>query len=164
MSKSTYPSIPDPTPDITSLYQSVTALKAAYETLIGTRGTQSVVDNVDLLLSKALPYNSDASSMTSGYNITTYRIPVATGVIRLDARNGLVQRLTNSSITEIYAPFYDGAFVLLVQNLVSTPVIVWNDFAGGNHGSPLTTNPGEKFMIWITRIDGVASYWVQALQ
>jgi len=164
MSSTNFPAIPDPIPTLEGLYASILPLKQAMEMLVGTRGNQSVVDGLATAATQLPPYSTASESMTSGYNLTTYKIPDTTGVIRLDARRGLIQRLSNTAITDVYAPFYDCVMTILIINATATPVIVWHGFTGGTHGDPITSNPDDRFLVWVVRVDGVATYQVQALQ
>lgn len=74
--------------------------------------------------------------------------------------------ITNGGAFTLAAPTAgDGSFVLLVTNNGSAGAITFSGFqVGSNVGDALTTTNGDDFAIYITRINSISFYFIQALQ
>jgi hypothetical protein len=76
-----------------------------------------------------------------------------------------LQYITNSAAFTLTAPANDGSMVLLVTNGSTAGAITFSGFTVGSvTGDALTTTNGNKFMIFIVRINAISTYNVKALQ
>jgi len=105
--------------------------------------------------------------ITGGFRIAPYNIgTVSSGTITPDAFNGNYQYYSNGGAHTVAAPANDCAMDILVTNGATAGGITFSGFtvASGNTGDPLTATSGQKFIISIRRINGVATYVIKALQ
>jgi hypothetical protein len=103
---------------------------------------------------------------TGGFRFTSYGLgAISSGTVTPDAMNGNYQYLTNTGAFTLAAPSTDCAIDLMVINSVGAGVVTFSGFTvGSNTGEPLNTVNGNKFVISIRRINGVATYLIKGLQ
>ena len=102
-------------------------------------------------------------TITGGANVTSQS--QSTGSITVDCGTRPLQYITNGGAFTITAPANDGSCILLVTNNSSAGAITFSSFlVGSNTGDSLTTTNTNKFMIWIGRVNGSATYSIKALQ
>ena len=102
-------------------------------------------------------------TITGGARVTS--LSLSTGSVTIDPGDRPLQYITNGGAFTITAPANDGQCVLLVTNNGSAGAITFSGFqVGSNVGDALTTTNGHDFKIYITRINSIASYTIQALQ
>lgn len=120
--------------------------------------------NVTVPTSGTLLSNSIADqTISGGANVTA--LSQSTGNITIDCGARPLQYITNNGAYTITAPSNDGSCVLLVTNGASAGATTFSGFTvGSNTGDSLTTTNTNKFMIFITRINGTSTYTVKALQ
>lgn len=119
--------------------------------------------NASRLPATALQTNVADQTIAGGANVTSQSL--ATGNITVDCGSRPLQFITNGGAFTITAPANDGSCVLLVTNNASAGAITFSGFTvGPNTGDALTTTNTNKFMIFIVRINAVATYTIKALQ
>lgn len=102
-------------------------------------------------------------TLAGGANVTS--LSQSTGNITVDCGARPLQYITNGGAYTITAPANDGSCVLLVTNNGSAGSTTFSGFTvGSNTGSSLTTTNTSKFKIYIDRINGTSSYFINALQ
>lgn len=73
--------------------------------------------------------------------------------------------ITNGGAFTLAAPSNDSSGAILVTNNGSAGTITFSGFqVGSSTGDALTTTDGHDFMIYITRINSISAYSIQALQ
>ena len=103
--------------------------------------------------------------LSGGCTVTSYSIGTPTGTYTVDPGLCPLQYLTNGGAFTIGAPANDGACSILVTNNATAGLITFTGFnVGASTGDPLTLTNTSNFIISIFRIDGVASYFIKALQ
>lgn len=90
---------------------------------------------------------------------------VSSGTVTPDVANGHQQHLTRDGAFTLAAPSADCEVSILVTNGASAGAITFSGFTvGDNTGDDLTTTNTHRFMIYIRRVNSIASYSIQALQ
>lgn len=104
--------------------------------------------------------------LTVGFSVTAYSFgSKSTGTFTPVMANGQFQYGTNDGAHTIAAPTTDGAVVLHYLNGASAGALSFSGFTvGSNTGDPLTTTDGNKFRIYIDRVNGISTYTIKALQ
>ncbi len=107
--------------------------------------------------------DQEDQTLTGGARVTSKS--QTAGSITVDPGDRPLQYITNSGAFTITAPANDGSMVLLVTNDGSAGAITFSGFqVGSNVGDALTTTSGDDFMIYITRINSLSTYSIQAMQ
>jgi hypothetical protein len=89
----------------------------------------------------------------------------ATGNITVNFALNPLQYITNNGAFTITAPSQDGSCILLITNGASAGAITFSGWTvGSNVGDTLTIINGDKFSLFLWRINSVASYTIKALQ
>ena len=120
-------------------------------------GSLSVTSAVALL-------TATDQTLTGGTNVTPASL--STGSVAIDCGQSPLQYITNGGAFTITAPSSDGSCLLLVTNNASANSnVVFSGFAPlSNTGAAFTSTNGNKFTVSIWRINGVAGYFVVAMQ
>lgn len=114
-------------------------------------------------LANTLRNDEEDQTLTGGARVTSKSLTA--GSITIDPGDRPLQYITNSGAFTLTAPANDGSCVLLVTNDGSAGAITFSGFqVGSNVGDALTTTSGHDFMIYITRINGLSTYSIQAMQ
>lgn len=148
----------------TLVYSTVTTLSSLVS--IGTIATG--VWNGTRLTSSYVPTDVaylDVADQTvsGGANVTAQS--QSTGSITVDCGSRPLQYITNGGAYTITAPSSDGSCILLSTNNGSAGAITFSGFSvGSSTGDALTTTNGNKFSVFIWRINGVSGYRVAAHQ
>lgn len=118
------------------------------------------VEGVNLLLA------GRGDTISKGFNVAPNNLgTVTSGTVTPDALNGNYQYYTNNGAHTLAAPANDCAIDILVTNGASAGAITFSGFTVGSQtGSPYTTTNGQRFILSIRRINGVATYSWYALQ
>jgi hypothetical protein len=115
------------------------------------------------LPTNALKADVADQTISGGANVTSKSLTA--GNITIDCGACPLQYISNTGAFTITAPSNDGSCVLLVTNGSSAGAITFSGFSvGSNTGDSLDTTNGHKFMVYIIRINGVATYSIKALQ
>ena len=87
------------------------------------------------------------------------------GTLTVDCGLSPLQYFTNAGNYTIAAPVHDGSCMVEVINGGSAGALSFSGFTvNSNTGEPLTTTNTNKFIINISEINGVATYFIKALQ
>ena len=132
-------------------------------TLAGTDSTTMTFPSSSATI---LAANLTAQTISGGARVTAFSIgTVSSGTTTLDSGNGPLQYLTNNGAFTLAAPSNDGSLALETINGASAGAITFSGFTvGSNTGDALTTTNTNKFVIFVVRINGTATYTVKALQ
>jgi hypothetical protein len=115
------------------------------------------------LPTNALKADVADQTISGGANVTSKSLTA--GNITIDCGACPLQYISNTGAFTITAPANDGSCVLLVTNGSSAGAVTFTGFSvGSNTGDSLDTTNGHKFMVYIIRINGVATYSIKALQ
>jgi hypothetical protein len=102
-------------------------------------------------------------TVTGGANVTS--LSLASGSFTVDCGARPLQSISNNATFTITAPANDGSCILLVTNVAGAGSITFAGFSvGTNVGDTLTTTVGNKFSIFIWRINGTSGYRIAAHQ
>jgi hypothetical protein len=106
-------------------------------------------------------------TFSGGYNVVTDTLPA--GNLTVNAGLGPLQTITNNAAFTISPPTQDGQTVLQIVNGATPGGVTFQTGAGGftvgsYTGDVLSTNPGDKFSVFIWRINGVSQYYIFAAQ
>jgi hypothetical protein len=111
----------------------------------------------------ALVAGTENQTISGGATVTSKSITA--GSFTVDCGDRPLQYITNSGAFTITAPAADGQCTLLMTNDGSAGAVTFSGFqVGSNTGDALTTTNGDDFAIYITRINSIAFYTIQALQ
>jgi hypothetical protein len=109
---------------------------------------------------------AQTDTMAVGYTFAPYNLGNMTN-FTVNPTLGNYQYGTNHGAVTITAPGADGAVTILITNDATAGAITANSTQGwtiGSTGDAFTTTNGNKFLMNIVRINGVASYIIKALQ
>lgn len=107
--------------------------------------------------------NIASQALTGGATVTS--LTQTAGNITVNPGLRPLQYQTNSGAFTLTAPAGDGSMVLLVTNDGSAGAITFSGFTvGTSTGATLTTTNGNKFSIFIWRVNGVSGYFIFAHQ
>jgi hypothetical protein len=123
----------------------------------GTLSTARLANNV-------LISNTEGQVISGGAIVNSASL--SSGSITIDCGKRQLQYITNTGAFTINAPVYDGSCILSITNGSGAGAVTFSGFTTSNSGKgdSLTTTNGNKFFVFITRINGVSSYYVSALQ
>ena len=104
-------------------------------------------------------------TLSGGANVTSFAISSSTG-ITIDCGKSPLQYVTRNAALNITAPSNDGSCIVNVTNASGAGALTFTGFTvGSNTGdSSTSTTTGNIYSISIWRVNGVASYFVKALQ
>ncbi len=107
-----------------------------------------------------------AENISKGFTVSPNNLgTVTSGTLTPNAQNGNYQFYTNNGAHTIAAPVADSAIDILVTNGATAGSITFSGFTvGAAPGSPYNTTNGNRFILSIRRINGVATYSWYALQ
>jgi hypothetical protein len=116
--------------------------------------------------SSVLLTNVIDQTISGGANVTPNSLGTfSSGTLTVDCGKCPLQYATNNGAFTIAAPTLDGSTIILLTNGASAGAITFSGFTTGtNIGDPLSTTNTSKFMLFISRINGVSYYYVCALQ
>lgn len=107
-----------------------------------------------------------SNTLAVGYAAAPYNAGTkSSGTFTPSLANGNLQYVTNNGAHTLAAPTTDGVVTILYTNGGSAGTLSFSGFtAGSANGDNLTTSGGNRFLIQIIRINGIANYHVKALQ
>jgi hypothetical protein len=106
-------------------------------------------------------------TVSGGANVTSYSggSQSGGGTYSVNCANGPLQFITNAGNFTIAAPSFDSSCQILSTNASGAGTVSYSGFTvGANIGDTLNTTLADKFIISITRINGVSTYFQKALQ
>lgn len=122
-----------------------------------------VTDATNVAAAGALMAATEDQTISGGATVTSKSITA--GSFTVDCGDRPLQYITNSGAFTITAPAADGQCTLLMTNDGSAGAVTFSGFqVGSNTGDALTTTNGDDFAIYITRVNSIAFYTIQALQ
>lgn len=102
-------------------------------------------------------------AFVGGYTVTSQVI--STGSFTLDCGLGLLSSYVNNGAFTITAPAADSWCRVMIENGASAGAITFTGFTKSALATAaLTIVNGDKFLLDFTRVSGVATVWVTALQ
>ena len=119
------------------------------------------------IISGFISATAQDQNFTGGVTVTSYNIGTLPGAGPYSIDPGLcpLQYVTNAGGFTLVAPANDGACSILITNNATAGSITFSGFTvGASVGDPLTTINGNQFIISVFRINGIASYFIKALQ
>jgi hypothetical protein len=131
-----------------------------------TNADNIVSGTVALARLPALGFMSPSAAgqtISGGANITP--LALTPGNITVDCGARPLQYVQNNGAFTITAPTHDGSCLLDIVNSSIAGAVTWSGFtAGSNTGDVITTANAAAFRVGISRINGVSTYIVKALQ
>lgn len=105
-------------------------------------------------------------TLVGGANVTSNNLgTITTGTLTIDCGKGPLQYLTDGGTFTIAAPARDGSCMILITNTTGAQIPSFSGFTvNSNTGEPFTTTSGNKFMVTILEINGVATWVNKSLQ
>jgi hypothetical protein len=104
-------------------------------------------------------------TITGGANVTPLQLTPSSGAITINCGVRSLQWVQNNGAMAINAPAADGSCLLDIINTSIAGAVTWVGFtAGPSTGDPITTANGAIFRVAISRIAGISTYIVKALQ
>jgi hypothetical protein len=111
-----------------------------------------------------LTSTSTGQTVAGGAYVTCTSLTSSTA-LTLDTGKCPLQYVTNNGAMSVAAPSNDGSMVLLLTNGATPGAVTFSGFAvGSNTGDSLTTSSGAKYMVFVVRINGSATYTIKSLQ
>ena len=111
----------------------------------------------------ALLTNTPDQTISGGANVTA--LSLTAGNIAVDCGARPLQYISNTGAFTITAPANDGSCYLDIVNGTGAGAVTFSGFTtGSNTGDSLDTTSGHKFRVAVSRINGVSTYIVKALQ
>ena len=104
-------------------------------------------------------------NFTGGVTVTSLSLGTGSGTVTIDPGQCPLQYITNNGAFTFSAPANDGSCSILITNGATAGTITFTGFTvGSNTGEPLTTTNTSKFIVTIMRVNGLATYFIKALQ
>jgi hypothetical protein len=127
--------------------------------VLGVSAAWSASNNCALL-------NLADQNLTGGANVTSLPLgTISSGTVTIDCGARPTQYLTDNGAFTLAAPSNDGTCVIFVINSSTAGAISFSGFSvGSNTGDALNTTNGNKFSIFVWRINGTSGYRVAAHQ
>lgn len=148
------------------LFNSAGTGTAAGQSGAGTKINFSTAPTVAVIALQEIVLQAiGGQTITGGFNFTPNNIGTAAGTVTPNPLLGNYQYLTNNGAFTLAAPASDCAIDILITNGASAGAITFSGFTvNAVTGEPLSTTNGNKFIISIRRINGIATYIIKALQ
>lgn len=138
------------------------------QTVSGALGSSSAVFPVNTGGSAAVvaELNLPDQLVSGGFNVSSANLgTISSGTLTVDCGTVDLQYFTNDGAFTLAAPSNDGSCALQMVNGASAGAVTFSGFTvGTNTGTALDTTNGDKFLIYITRINGVSLYQTAGYQ
>jgi len=131
-----------------------------------TSNIQTQLDAKEAADAEILKADTD-DNLTAGYTATADDDGTkSSGTYTPDPAGGNLKRIVNGGAFTLAAPTATGDYTIIIQmtNNASAGAITTSGFTKTNGTGALTTTNGDDFFLYITKINGFTSLFVEALQ
>ena len=148
-------------------FNSLTATVAELNYVDGvTSNIQTQLDAKEAADAEILKADTD-DNLTAGYTATADDDGTkSSGTYTPDPAGGNLKRIVNGGAFTLAAPTATGDYTIIIQmtNNASAGAVTTSGFTKTNGAGALTTTNGDDFFLYITKINGFTSLFVEALQ